>query len=321
MSHTIDAIDQLLTVDMNGRGTIQTLYQAANEHHGESPLKRAATELEDELNPGEEVLISTGFIEPPSLTQETDGPIGAASLARTLKTGFDVHPVILAEERGLPVVKAALRAFGLNVSNEPEAKDTAWTVGIEPFPTKLNQAEKAVSRIRRSHEIAALVAIEKAGANEEGEYHHMTGQRWTSYCAKTDLLFEASNTLSIGIGDGGNELGMGTIRHNVKERIPNGTACGCGCGGGIVSDTRTDIVVPVTVSNWGAHGIVTHLSLMKDENLLHSPDLEIRALVQCGAEGSVDGETGRTDGYCDALSPETHASIVYLLHEIIDTNI
>jgi hypothetical protein len=315
-----DPFEQLLTVDSNGRGTIQTLSRAANDHHGGSPLERAASELSS-IAPGGVVLINVGFIEPPSLTQETDGPIGAASLARALKTGFDLHPIVLAEERGLPVVKAALRAFGLNVSNTAEAKTASWTAGLEAFPAEADRADEAARALLDSHDVAALVALEKAGANREGEYHHMTGQNWTAHCAKTDVLFEASNAVTIGIGDGGNELGMGTIRHEIQDEIPNGTACDCGCGGGIVSDTQTDVVVPVTVSNWGAHGIVLHLSLEAGENLLHPPELESRALVRCGSEGSIDGETGRTDGYCDALSPATHASIVRVLSDMVDNRI
>jgi len=144
---TGNPVDQFLTADTNGRGTIQTLYQAASDHHEGSPLKRTASTLH-EITSGNVVLINIGFIEPPALTQETDGPIGAASLARALKTEFGVHPIVLAEERGLSVVKAALRAFGLNASNTTEAKDMPWTVGVESFPTDRDRVEEVARELR-----------------------------------------------------------------------------------------------------------------------------------------------------------------------------
>lgn len=49
--------------------------------------------------------------------------------------------------------------------------------------------------------------------------------------SKVDDIFEVASKdktiTTIGIGDGGNELGMGKVLENVKTFIPNGKTIGC----------------------------------------------------------------------------------------------
>lgn len=70
-------------------------------------------------------------------------------------------------------------------------------------------------------------------------------------------LFEAARqrgVLTIGVGDPGNEIGMGAIADTVKRLLPYGAECQCSCAGGVADATEVDVVVPGTCSNWGAYG-------------------------------------------------------------------
>jgi len=163
---------------------------------------------------------------------------------------------------------------------------------------------------------AAVIAIERPGANRSGEYHMLGGTNVTDETGVAEPLFEGTDALTVAVGDGGNELGMGTIRGTVREALPNATACGC--GGGVAATSEVDILVPVTVSNWAAHGITAALSALQGENLLPPSDAEERALRQCGLAGAVDGVSGRTDGTCDGLSIPTNRGVLDCLHDIVD---
>lgn len=312
-----DAVDQLLTVDVGGRGVIGELSAAARRHHGQSPILEAAERLSNEVTEDDNVLIVTGFLVPPTLAQETDGPVGAASLARTVKLGLGAHPTILAEDEAIPMVEAATRAYGLDVINSEEGREGSWTCSVETFTTDPDERDDAATETLSEYDPSAIIAIERAGANHEGEYHSMVGTNITDHAAKTEPLFENTDALTIGIGDGGNEVGMGVLKDAVREHVPRAVDCGCGCGGGIAADSETDVIVPVTVSNWGAYGIGAVLSSLLDEPVLHDPELEERALVESALAGAIDGPTGKTTGACDGLPASAHASIIELLQETI----
>lgn len=311
-----NAVENLLTVDVGGRGVIEPLSDAAREYHGRSPLLEATERLAEAVSEGDDVLIVTGFLVPPTLAQETDGPVGAACLARAVKLGLGAHPTILAESDALPMVEAAARAYGLDVG-ERGLREGTWTCSIDSYTTSVEEAETVASGLLDAYDPSAVVAIERAGSNKHDEYHSMVGTNITETSAKAEPLFERTDALTIGIGDGGNELGMGVIGDAVREHVPNAVDCGCGCGGGITADSETDVIVPVTVSNWGAYGISALLSSLLDTPLLHEPELEERALVESALVGAIDGPTGKTTGACDGMPASAHASVVELLHEII----
>jgi hypothetical protein len=314
------SIDQLLTVDMNGRGVINELYDAAYRRHGRSPTMEAAERLVDTVTEGDVVVIATGFPIRPTYAQETDGPPGAASLARAVKVGLGAHPVVIAEKQAVEVTKYAAKSYGLNVDDfsASDSSDKAdWSCTVKPFPTDPDAATDAARQLLAREAPSALIALERCSTNQHGEYHMMNGQNITEHAAKVEPLFERSDALTIGIGDGGNELGMGCIRDTVREVVPNAVECGCGCGGGIAAEVETDVVLPVTISNHGGHAIATAISYLLGDSILHPPEQETRALTQCGLAGAIDGMTGSTDGSCDGLCPNAHASVVELLNSLV----
>jgi hypothetical protein len=178
------------------------------------------------------------------------------------------------------------------------------------------------TRRRPARRPAGLVSIERQGANAKGVYHYGRGEaNRQEVMAKVDLLFEearAAGILTVGIGDGGNELGMGRIREAVRAHVPFGGQCACPCGAGMAPEMVPDVLIAATVSNWGAWGIEACLAaLAGDERVLHPASMELDVIHACTAAGAVDGATGFVEPYVDALPALVCASLVEVLHTIV----
>ena len=108
----------------------------------------------------------------------------------------------------------------------------------------------------------------------------MRGKDISDFLAKFDLFFDLCDGLTIAIGDGGNEIGMGNIISELSQ-LPIHP-----------SVTRCDEWVIATVSNWGVYGIIAAMSrdvVRRDLFSLFEPVEIVRHLVDRGA---VDGKTG-----------------------------
>ena len=116
-----EIIDHLITVpvfsgsSLASRPVVLDLYEAARRKFGR-PLCFDATEkilLSSEKESVKTVIITTGFIVPPWLEAETDGPVGAVTLARSLNLAFDAVPVIVTEKQCSSENKIAARSGGI----------------------------------------------------------------------------------------------------------------------------------------------------------------------------------------------------------------
>lgn len=312
-------IDDLVTTDIGGRGTIYPIADAnRRQSDGHAPM-RAAEKLLEGVTPGENVLIVTGFLIPPTMVQETDGPLGAVSVARAIDIGLDANPIIVCDPKARDVCTATATAGGLSVLDRKTASRSDRAVSIETFPTDRYRAKPYVEKLLEVVDPAAVVAVEKVAPNEAGTYHNMDGHDVSEHTAKVDVLYDAldEEVLTIGIGDAGNEVGMGTVADTVRAEISYGTSCQCPCQGGIASAIETDILVPAAVSNWGGHAIVASLSALINRQILHEPETERQMLLAASAAGGIDGIVGGADGWCDGMAPSIHESIVRLLTEVL----
>ena len=263
-----------------------------------SPLSLRIAEHLQRLR-GMRVFLFTGFVVPHYCPQgENDGPLGTLALARMLGAA-GLLPTIWVDPQLLDNILWLAAELGL-------------TMPIRPIPPDgLPQAAGLP---------AAAVAIEKPGRNPRGVMHTFDGLPIESGSVPLDDLFDGYNNagvLTVGIGDRGNEIGFGSLREDVLALQPQSACCRCPCGGGVVASTPTQLLLPAAVSNWGAYGIVSALSiLLKDETYLLDPREEARLLRVAAVRGCVDGVRRRGGYGVDGLSGETSIAVVRELQSI-----
>src|ERR1700742_507917 len=96
---TGESLDRAVSIEMRfasglPRGVTTPLYDAARAAAGGSMTYRAAMALKERVKRGDHVLVVTGAGTPPGLPQgETDGPLGAAAVARAVELGLGAKPI------------------------------------------------------------------------------------------------------------------------------------------------------------------------------------------------------------------------------------
>jgi hypothetical protein len=275
-----DPIDHLLALDPGRRGI------------GGFFVPGGALGAATALVGGGTVLIATGFVVADGMP-ETDGPPGAVVLGRALRQ-LGARVRYTSDPAVLPTLEATLGALDqpLDVFAYPEGPDAARQVLEHEQP---------------SH----LIAIERPGRGREGDYLNARGLSVAAWNRPLDEMFvlaarrPGQPPVTIGVGDGGNEIGMGSVRAQLEgesELIAR-----------IASVVPVDHLVVAGVSNWGAYGIVAQLGRLTGQRLLHTPAEERRLIDACVKAGAVDGLTRRCEPTVDALGADTHAAVVALL--------
>ena len=316
-----EGVDRLVNVDVTGRGVVGDLYAAARALRDAPLCLEAAASLLGRIGKGRAVILATGFPTHPSFAGEQDGPVGTATLARALVLAAGVRPVIVTDSGNVQICEAALRGAGLYTRSVEDAVQYPTTAAVLPFPLDWNEA------VGRSRDLldrlgpAAIVAIERPGANEHGHYHSARGKRVTDHCGKIDALFQAARDrelLTIGVGDGGNEIGCAAIRETVLRMVPNAAVCACPCGGTGVPAVETDLFVTAAISNWGAYGIEAALALLLERpEIMHSREIDARVYDLCAAAGGNNEGPGLLDVGADALAAPLHGHVIDLLQQMI----
>jgi hypothetical protein len=286
MTRAPDPIETLCALDAAGRGIARLVMPGA--------MARAARSLAG----ARRVVFLTGFVPRPTWGAETDGPSGTVVLGRALRRlGAEVR--YLADPPVLPLLEGCLKALDepldlLAVPGEPAAALAAARQGVRAF--------------RPTH----LVAVERPGRAADGDYYNARGASVASCNAPLDGVFLAPppRALTIGVGDGGNEIGMGLARARVRRVIPQGVRIG--------SVVATDQLVVAGTSNWGAWGLTAHLSLAAGRDCLHTPDDEARLTRAMMEAGGVDGLTGARAPSVDSLPLGLHQALLATLRELVD---
>jgi hypothetical protein len=156
----------------------------------------------------------------------------------------------------------------------------------------------------RSLRPALTIAIERCGLTEEGVYRNMRGVDVSAYHAKIDYLFR-EHDCSVGVGDGGNEIGMGSLAAAIPM-VMSGMEQPC--------TTRTTHLAIASVSNWGAWGIIAAMSRLRGENLLPPVREAHDLLVETVKLGAVDGTTGRRTETVDGFPIEENDRVLREMH-------
>lgn len=322
-----DSVDHLVTLDMKWpgrpRGVVDTIYKACRNYVGESICLAAAKAIQKRVTEKSTVIISTGFVLLPFFPQgETDGPPGAVSIAYAIHHGIGARIVFLTEKEVVNALKDTCSAAGLSVYNPGDFESIPGAIMIQDFPSETNLADKEGKRILDELKPSAVITVEKMGRNEMDVYHTARGNDIGRYTAKIDLLLEEAQKrgiLTIGIGDLGNEIGLGAVANVVKKAIgPLGEKCHCGCGGGIVTKVGAEIPIMAAMSNWGGYGVAACLAaILGKAEVLHSTQVEKRMIEASVKAGTRDGATGGPTLSSDGVSLEGNQGVVQLLHEII----
>ena len=317
------SLDDLANLDPRGYGVCKILYEASRRYTGGPTSMNAAKKLVETVREEDIVYIMTGFVLRPYKKAEMDGIVSSALLCRALVKAFGAKPVIVCPQDNYEAVKKLSACVGLHLFEDMDAlHQIPVSMGVICFTSDASlAAAQADAIIARDHP-RAVISIECPGANEMGVYHNATGLDVTELEAKQDVLFEklqAMGVLNIAIGDLGNEIGMGAIRDTLETYIPYARrgACRCGCGGGIAVQTKADNLITATVSDWGCYAMIAALAYLKaDPDIMHSPELEKKAMETASSSGMID-MYGWLIPAIDGFGLEINMPIVALMRELV----
>lgn len=317
------SLDDLANLDPRGYGVCKILYDASRRYAGGPTSMNAAMKLADTLGPGDVVYIMTGFVLRPYGKAEMDGIVSSALLCRALVKAFGAKPVIVCPQANAQAVRNLSACVGLHLYEDLETmKQIPVSMGMIVFTGDAAEAPAQADAIIARDQPKAVVSIECPGANALGVYHNATGLDVTNLEAKQDVLFEKlqeKGVLNIAIGDLGNEIGMGAIAETLEKYIPYARkgGCRCGCGGGIAVTTSADNLITATVSDWGCYAMIAALAFLKeDPDILHSPELERKAMETASASGMID-MYGWLIPAIDGFGPEVNVPMVALMGQLV----
>ena len=202
------------------------------------------------------VFLTTGFYV--AGFAETDGPAGTVMLAKALQV-LGYRPVIVTDSY---------------------CKDFFEPEEIEVLYLELCADETDCRRLLERYRPVGLISVERCGKNTQNDYANMRGVSIAAHTAPADLLFElASGTIpTIGIGDGGNEIGMGNAADLIAEKLSLVPCKVC-----------VDKLVIATVSNWGAYAVIAYLKQLTGAGVFPSFSQIYDYIDKTVRLGSVDG--------------------------------
>ncbi len=217
--------------------------------HVRGSLARAAASIARHPRPS--VAIITGFYLPDGVPPncETDGPPGAAMIAAGLSAA-GVPCRLVTDQVNAGVVAATAAATGLDLPVDVAAMrddhdaggarladiERAWRVGAPP--------------------ISHVIAIERCGPSRDGRPRNADGEDITAVNAPLDRLFAGGPWTTIGIGDLGNELGMGSLPYEL-------VAASVARGGELWCRVACDHPIVAGVSNLAAAALLGALALQR----------------------------------------------------------
>ena len=308
----IAEFERFIRRDPAGRGLIATESQFGPLCSG-----HLATSAESLATTATGVVLVTGFFIPHAElpAAETDGPLGTALLAAVLQH-IGIPSLIVTDSPCFSAVKVAAEAMDFpanrvgDLSDDPCGQLQALVTG---YPELSVSHLIAVERAGPSHTVASIREQssnhpqvvsrfrDSVPEQDRGRCHNMRGDVIDEHTAPLHRLFEEfPHRVSIGIGDGGNEIGMGTILwDDLCRRLPGEHAPRIPCR------IRTDRTIVAGVSNWGAQALAASVAVLRDRiDVLEPWDCDqqeqlLEFVIHNGP--AVDGITGRREPTVDGL--------------------
>ncbi len=143
----------------------------------------------------------------------------------------------------------------------------------------VTESQQFAKQILAEYHPSLLMSIERCGLSRQDRYVNCRGEDISATNARLDELF-VSEIPSIGIGDGGNEIGMGNLAEQISRTpgLPDEPAV-----------TRVSDLIIASVSNWGCYGLLAALSEQVGTDLLPDPEEETRLVEAMVSYGACDG--------------------------------
>jgi hypothetical protein len=292
MQALIDQIEQLIHRDV-GRG-MDAVFQAAS-----GGLWRATSALAASADP--KIGLITGFFvpagDPPAA--ETDGPAGAALMARAFaRAGLSCR---LATDT---ICRSACRV----------ALDAAGAGAVPVDVVAPGGSVDSLIDFWRREGIDWVIAIERCGPAADGRMRNMRGADISAFAAPLDRLFGAGPWRTIAIGDGGNEIGMGSLP--IGQYVPLGDTIGC--------VVPADFLIAAGVSHWGAYAMLAALATLRPDwsAAMRSgldPVLDRTVVETMTRDGpAVDGVLLARSATIDGLDMDSHRRVLGALHATLE---
>ncbi len=277
---------------------------------------------------GRSVAIVTGFFipsaQPPAA--ETDGPLGAMLLAQVLES-LGIRAWLVTDEPCRAALTHLARAaefpeerlLAVPLPNpagptDPRAVcDSVWQRLVDDGLTHL----VSIERVGPSHTLESLATQSRPGPPPSDQFsalvsegsrglpHNMRGEDLSPHTAPLHGLFEFARRASplvrtLAIGDGGNEIGMGSVPwEDLVRRLAGDHA------GRVPCRIAADATILAGVSNWGGYALAAATAIWRRDVAVLSPftaERELMLLEHLVREGpAVDGVTRRQEPTVDGL--------------------
>jgi hypothetical protein len=272
-----------------------------------------------------------------NILPETDGPIGAVIAGESLRNAGKTV-VYVVDTPNLDLLHAALGDAYPGWEDDPKIK-------IEVFDTKLEKDASAEARtalrteadnLLTKHKINGLFAVELPSRTVDDRYSNMRGDDINDINSARDEIMLAAHDknkgkkareqiVTAGVGDGGNEAGMGN-RKGIKKALD-----------GSVMEASVHAKYPVTSwnSNLGACAVGAVIAKLNNNMATFTTPEQLGRMINAVlAAGAVDGctrssksgevidtPTGKLVTGVDGKHPEVHKEDLERLIRIVDLEI
>jgi hypothetical protein len=309
--YVLDRIREAIQRDVNNRGLARdphdNLFTRCRDDFANACRSIAAT-------PQPVLCIVTGFFIPQAQPPcgETDGPLGAIFLARALAS-LGIYSTLITDPYCILSLTTGLDTCGLYPS-----------ILVQCFPSTMFYWNAFLGVTCRHFDnrtdFTHVLALERVGPGFDGCCRNMRGLDITAQNYPVHWFFEAAarrtpRLTTIGIGDGGNEIGMGKIPPEVIARnIPHGEQIAC--------RVPTDHLIVAGISNWGAYALAAGVAVLRRQHLPASLfDVErerelLRVMVEQGP--LVDGVTAQQTVTVDGLAFDDYAEPLRRIGELLE---
>jgi hypothetical protein len=161
----------------------------------------------------------------------------------------------------------------------------------------------------RAADVRLALALERCGRTADGTVRNMRGHDIGAYTTLLDDLFVAGPWDTIAVGDGGNEIGMGSLpRALIGAHIAHGEDIAC--------VTPATHLILAGVSHWGAYALLGGLAVARPDwhtAMLNCLDTGLdQAILEATVRNgpAVDGVTRQQTLTIDSLDCAAHHRVL-----------